>query len=50
MQEATTFNVFYDAISFQHLASVLIFVLRYATEPGNLLVAHPVQTEVTVLL
>jgi len=33
MQEATTFNIFYDGISFQHLATVLIsvFTLCYGT-------------------
>jgi len=41
MQEATTFSIFYDGISFQHLATVLIsvFTLRYG--PGLLFRSPP---------
>ena len=36
MQEATTFNIFYDGISFQHLATVLISVFTLCYGPGLL--------------
>jgi hypothetical protein len=42
MQEATTFNIFYDGISFQHLATVLISVFTLCYGPGLLFVAHSV--------
>jgi len=42
MQEATTFNIFYDGISLQHFATVLILYLRYTTDPGYFSVAHSV--------
>ena len=34
MQEATTFNIFYDGISFQNLATVLISVFTLCYGPG----------------
>jgi hypothetical protein len=34
MQEATTFNIFYDGISFQHLATVLISRFKLCYGPG----------------
>ena len=36
MQEPTTFTIFYDGISFQHLAAVLISVFTLWYEPGLL--------------
>jgi hypothetical protein len=44
MQEATTFNIFYDGLSFQHLATVIIsvFTLRYG--PGLLFRGPPCTT------
>jgi len=36
MQKATTFNIFYDVISFQHLATVLISVFTLCYGPGLL--------------
>ena len=36
MQKATTFNIFYDGISFQHLATVLISVFTLCYGPGLL--------------
>ena len=36
MKEATTFNIFYDGISFQHLATVLISVFTLCYRPGLL--------------
>ena len=36
MQEATTFNIFYDGTSFQHLATVLISVFTLCYGPGLL--------------
>jgi len=36
MQEATTFNIFYDGISFQHLATILISVFALCYGPGLL--------------
>jgi len=36
MQEATTFKIFYDGISFQHLATVLISVFTLYYGPGLL--------------
>jgi hypothetical protein len=34
MQQATTFSIFYDGLSFQHLAAVLISVLTLCYGPG----------------
>jgi len=36
MQEATTFNIFYDGTSFQHLATSLISVCTLCYGPGLL--------------
>jgi len=36
MEESTTFNIFYDGISFQHLATVLIYVFTLFYGPGLL--------------
>jgi hypothetical protein len=36
MQEATTFNIFYDGMSFQRMATVLISVFRLRYGPGLL--------------
>ena len=36
MKEATTFSIFYDGISFQHLATVLISVFTLCYGPGLL--------------
>ena len=36
MQEATTFNIFYDGIFFQDLATVLIYVFTLRYGPGLL--------------
>jgi len=36
MQEATTFNVFYEGMSFQHLVTVLISVFMLCYRPGLL--------------
>ena len=36
MQEATTVNIFYIGISFQHLAAVLIYVFTLCYGPGLL--------------
>jgi hypothetical protein len=36
MQEAATFNVFYDGLSFQHLATVFISVFTLCYGPGLL--------------
>jgi hypothetical protein len=42
MQEATTFNIFHDGLSFQHLANELISVFTLCYGPGLLFTAHPV--------
>ena len=36
MQEVSTFSIFYDSISFQHLATVLISVFTLCYGPGLL--------------
>jgi hypothetical protein len=41
MQKATTFNIFYDGKSFQHLASVLISVFTLCCGPGLLFRGPP---------
>jgi hypothetical protein len=41
MQEATTFNIFYDGISFQHLATLLISVFMLCYGPGLLFHGPP---------
>jgi len=41
MQEATTCNIFYDGISFQHLATVLISVFTLCYGPGLLFRCPP---------
>jgi hypothetical protein len=50
MQEATTFNIFYDGISFQHLATVLISVFMKCYGTGlTFIVAHPILSHTSVL-
>jgi len=48
MQEATTFSIFYDGISFQHLATVLISVFTLCYGPG-LLIRDPPCTKLRKL-
>jgi hypothetical protein len=41
MQEATTFGIFYDGMSFQHLATVLISLFTLCYGPGLLIRGPP---------
>jgi len=50
MQEATTFSILYDGLSFQHLATVLISLFTLCYGPRLLFRGPPCITEYIIML